>query len=148
MQDGLSKALGIENVREPLEPNEIVVVKKEAPILTTSDIPDKNDIKEDYILARNTFRELIRKGTDALNGLEKISKEAETPHQSARVAEVISTLMKTVSETTRDMFALQKMTKELSGESGKKTETPITVDKAVFVGTTSDLLKKVKSEQQ
>jgi hypothetical protein len=56
--------------------------------------------------------------------------------------------MKTVAETTKDLFDLQKRKKDLAGGNEKKLdETAITIDKAVFVGTTAELLKKVKGNE-
>jgi inosine/xanthosine triphosphate pyrophosphatase family protein len=44
---------------------------------------------------------------------------------------------------------LQKKTKELKDEPQKKPhDVGVTVERAVFVGTTSDLLKKIKAEKQ
>ena len=58
--------------------------------------------------------------------------------------------MKTISETTKDLYDLHKKTKELKEINNKtsKSDGDITVEKAVFIGTPSDLLKKVKAEQQ
>jgi hypothetical protein len=56
--------------------------------------------------------------------------------------------MKTVAETTKDLFDLQKRKKELAGGTEKKLdETAVNVERAIFVGTTAELLKKVKSNE-
>jgi hypothetical protein len=60
----------------------------------------------------------------------------------------MATLMKTVAETTKDLFDLQKRKKELAGGTEKKlVETAVNVERAIFVGTTAELLKKVKSNE-
>lgn len=146
--DLLSKKLGIEEL--PSKSFELVQCSEpeETELVPVKDIPDQQDIKEDYQLARKTFRNMISKGTQVLDNLESISKEAETAREAARIAEVMSALMKTVSDTAKDMFLLQKITKELKDEPNKKQETGVNIDKAVFVGTTADLLKKIKAEDQ
>jgi hypothetical protein len=103
------------------------------------------DQEEDYRLARKTFRALITKGNDAIEGISDLAKESESP----RAYEVMATLMKTVAETTKDLYDLQKKTKDLLTNNGSKKldETNITVDKAVFVGTTAELLRKVKNNE-
>lgn len=148
----ISKALGIEFTPEPgLE-------KKPAPLVVAKDpgiellpeklpvtIPDPTDIKEDYQLARKTFRKLIKKGDEAVDGLGAVAKETESVREAARVYEVMANLMKTVSDTTKDLFTLQKMTKDLmEGEKKEQPTTNVNVDKAVFVGTTSELIERMK----
>ena len=74
-----------------------------------------------------------------------LAKQSESP----RAYEVLATLMKTVGETTKDLFDLQKRKKDLAGGTEKKLdESAITIDKAVFVGTTAELLRKVKSKDE
>jgi hypothetical protein len=135
----LSKALGIEHEQEILPP-----VKKQDVAVQPEPTEDQEDQKNDYVLARRTFRDLIDKGNDAIEGISDLAKQSESP----RAYEVMATLMKTVAETTKDLFDLQKRKKDLAGGNEKKLdETAITIDKAVFVGTTAELLKKVKGNE-
>lgn len=138
--ESLSKALGIEHEVEILPPlkQEVAVIEEPAAVGSV-------DQQEDYTLARSTFRQLITKGNDAIEGISDLAKESESP----RAYEVMATLMKTVAETTKDLYDLQKKTKDLLTNSGSKKldETNITVDKAVFVGTTAELLRKVKNNE-
>ena len=135
----LNEALGIETNQEILPP-----VKKQevagAPVPTE----DQEDQKNDYLLARKTFRELIDKGNGAIEGISDLARQSESP----RAYEVMATLMKTVADTTNQLFDLQKRKKDLVGGTEKKLdETAITIDKAVFVGTTAELLRKVKGNE-
>jgi len=102
-----------------------------------------NDAEADYNLARNTFRNLIQQGNLAMEDMKKLARQSESP----RAYEVFATMMKTISETTKDLYDLQKKTKDLKEDKGKPTQENITVEKAVFVGTTSELLKKIKEEK-
>jgi hypothetical protein len=52
-----------------------------------------------------------------------------------------------VADTTKDLYDLQKKTKDLK-DNGKKEETTVTVEKAVFVGSTAELLQRVKEEKK
>lgn len=130
--DALSEALGIENAVEIIPPkqNEIINTPHE-----------ENDIEADYNLSRRTFRDLINKGNAAMESLTDLAKESESP----RAYEVLATMMRTIADTTKDLYDLQKKTKDLKGE--KKEETTVNVEKAVFVGSPSDLLKKIKEEK-
>ena len=105
---------------------------------------DHPDQEEDYRLARKTFRALITKGNDAIEGISDLAKESESP----RAYEVMATLMKTVADTTKDLYALQKMTKELKTEDKGRPqdEQRINVEKAVFCGSPTELLRMIKDK--
>ena len=136
IHETLSEALGIEHEVLPpvvVQPVQEVIVPTEGQV----------DQEEDYRLARKTFRQLINKGNDAIEGISDLAKESESP----RAYEVMATLMKTVADTTKDLYALQKMTKDLKAEDKARPqeEQRINVEKAVFVGSTAELLKQVKN---
>ena len=131
--DALSEALGIENAVEIIPP------QQSQPIINTPH--EEDDIKADYNLSRRTFRDLINKGNDAMESLTDLAKESESP----RAYEVLATMMRTVADTTKDLYDLQKKTKELSGQ--KKDDPTVNLDKAIFVGTTADLLKQIKEKK-
>ncbi len=138
----LSEALGIEHIEPPKQ----VEILPPAPIAEQSPPADSMpDQAEDYTLARKTFRSLIDKGNNAIEDLTDLAKQSESP----RAYEVLATLMKTVGDTTKDLYDLQKKTKDLLTDSGKKKldETTVNVERAVFVGTTAELLKKVKNNE-
>lgn len=133
--DIIAKSLGIGNDIEIIPP------KKEAEIINTPH--EEDDIKADYNLSRRTFRDLIHKGNQAMESLTDLAKESESP----RAYEVLATMMRTVADTTKDLYDLQKKTKDLR-DDGKKEQTNVTVEKAVFVGSPTDLLKRIKEEQK
>lgn len=132
--DALSEALGIENAVEIIPP-------KQSEIINTPH--EANDVEADYNLSRRTFRDLINKGNQAMESLTDLAKESESP----RAYEVLATMMRTVADTTKDLYDLQKKTKDLR-DDGKKDQPNVTVEKAVFVGSPTDLLKKIKEEQK
>lgn len=133
--DIIAKSLGIGNDIEIIPP------KQPEPIINTPHEDD--DIKADYNLSRRTFRDLIQKGNQAMESLTDLAKESESP----RAYEVLATMMRTVADTTKDLYDLQKKTKDLR-DDGKKEQPNVTVEKAVFVGSPTDLLKRIKEEQK
>ena len=137
--DTLSNALDISfEKQEVLEP-----VQQEKLVTSFS----QNDAESDYELARRTFRNLIEQGNLAMEDMKNLARESESP----RAYEVFSTMMKTISETTKDLYDLHKKTKELkeiNNKTSKIDDGTINVEKAVFVGTTAELLKRVKAEQK
>ena len=128
----LADELGIEHnlpeVRRPV--TEII------PVETTAG----QDQDEDYKLSRKTFRSLITKGSTAIEDMTDLARESESP----RAYEVLATLIKTVSDTTKDLYDLQKKTKDLKDD--RKDEPTINVEKAVFVGNPADMLKRIKEQ--
>ena len=137
--DALSDALGIENNKQL----EVIQNSDNTPVvLETERVP--GDIEQDYALSRRTFRDLIDKGNSAIEGITDLAKESESP----RAYEVLATLIKTVADTTKDLYDLQKKTKDLTTEEKKVADASVTnIDKAVFVGSTSDLLKQIKDKE-
>lgn len=138
-EKALSEALGIEHVEAPKVEVLPAIVEQPLPV---DSLPDQ---QEDYRLARRTFRDLINKGNSAIENLTDLAKESESP----RAYEVLATLMKTVGDTTKDLYDLQKKTKDLMKEDKARPqdEQRINVEKAVFVGSTAELLKKVKGNE-
>jgi hypothetical protein len=135
----LSDALGVEH--KPSEPEILPPAIIEEP----KEKLGSEDQRADYELSRKTFRELIHKGNAAIEGITDLAKQSESP----RAYEVLATLMKTVADTTKDLYDLQKKTKDLSKEdkSRPQDEQRINVEKAVFVGSTAELLKQVKANK-
>lgn len=136
VNDSLSNALDI-----PFEKQEVL-----DPIKQVEEVQLTSDAEADYNLARTTFRNLITQGNLAMEDMKELARQSESP----RAFEVFATMMKTISETTKDLYDLQKKTKELKQVNGKPTQPDgaINVEKAIFVGTTAQLLKKVKEEKQ
>lgn len=138
--DKFAAALGIKHVEPVKEPKQELIVQSTPP----DELPA--DTKEDYDLSRKTFRGLIKQGNDAIENMTELAKQSESP----RAYEVLATLMKTVADTTKDLYDLQKKTKDLRGLNDKKApdQTSVNVEKAVFVGSPTDLLRQIKEEKK
>lgn len=135
----LSDALGVEH--KPAEPEILAPAIIEEP----KEEVGSEDQRADYELSRKTFRDLIHKGNIAIEGITDLAKQSESP----RAYEVLATLMKTVADTTKDLYDLQKKTKDLQNKGViEQKNDQIMVEKAVFVGTTADLLKQIKENKQ
>ena len=113
-----------------------VIEKKIDKIKSTSD-----DIKKDYDYTRGNLYSIIEKGQEALNGVLELAQESEMP----RAYEVAGQLIKNVADATDKLMKLQKELKDVNEES---TKGPTNVTNALFVGSTADLAKLLKSESQ
>ena len=92
----------------------------------------------DYKYSRENFYSLIERGQDAIDGILDLAKEGEHP----RAYEVAGQLIKNVGEVTEKLVDLQEKMKKLKEvpEHGPKS-----VTNALFVGSTKELQKMLKS---
>ena len=132
MTDKLDKTFNI--TPEVVEEEKTEVVKKEKPDRLT-----KDDITRDYEYTRGNLYSIIEKGQEAIDGILEIAQESEMP----RAYEVAGQLIKSVSDATDKLMDLQKKLKDVNEEEKKG---PTTVNNALFVGSTADLAKLIKSE--
>ena len=102
---------------------------------------DPNQIDADANFARDNMRELITNGNKALGELASVANQSESP----RAYEVLATMMKNLAEMNKDLLELQKRKKELAPQS--ETSKGVNRDKAVFVGSTNELLKMIKGNK-
>ena len=100
-----------------------------------------NNIDDDAEFARQNIRELIQKGNDAVEGILHVAKESEHP----RAYEVAANLIKNLSDLNKDLMEIQKRKKDLAPQSQRGGD--INVDKAVFVGSTTELVKFLKNNK-
>jgi hypothetical protein len=73
-----------------------------------------------------------------------VADESEHP----RAYEVVATLMKTMADLNKDLLDIQKKKRDLVGKEVVPSDGSINVDKAVFVGSTSDLIKLIKNNRE
>ena len=98
-----------------------------------------DDIDKDYQYTRANLYSLIEKGQESLNGIMELAGESASP----RAYEVAGQIIKSVADTTDKLMELQKKVKEVDEEKAKGPSQ--VTNNAVFVGSTSDLSKMLKS---
>jgi hypothetical protein len=129
IDDNLSEILNI----EPVKKQEVIPVQVEP----------QNDTQTDYDLSRQTIRNLVRKGEEALDELLFVAKQSESP----RAYEVVAGMIKNISEVTKELIDLQKKMKELN-EDTPKSSSGVNVQNAVFVGSTAELQKLLRQNKE
>ena len=134
--DNLNDAFNVESI----SPDKIIQSPEENKIVK-KDILDnvEEDIKKDYKYTRGQLYSIIEKGQEAVNGILELAQESEMP----RAYEVAGQLIKNVSDATDKLMDLQKKLKDVNKEEEQKG--PSTVNNALFVGSTSELSKLLKS---
>ena len=96
------------------------------------------DIKKDYDYTRGQLYDVIEKGQEALSGILDVANNTDHP----RAYEVAGQLVKSVSDATEKLMALQQKMQDL--EEGPKSKQKVTNNNALFVGSTAELSKLIK----
>jgi hypothetical protein len=136
------KNIVTDNLNEIFDVESELVDDRKPPIVREerSDLPD--DIAKDYTYARENLYDVIEKGTSALDELVHLAKASEHP----RAFEVVSQLTKTLVDANKDLLEIQKKVKSLRKEDESKG--PNNVTNALFVGSTSELQKLIKGDNE
>ncbi len=112
------------------------------PTNESTEIVKSEPLEDDAAHARETLRQLIDKGNEAIDGILNIAKNSDHP----RAYEVAGQLIKTVSDTAKDLLEVQKRKKDLEKED--KPTSKIQTQNNLFVGSTHELMKAMKQLNQ
>lgn len=93
------------------------------------------DIETDYNYARENLYGIIENGSNALNDLVEIAKASEHP----RAFEVVSTLMKTLTDANKDLLEIQTKVKKLKQDDPSTNQQGNVTNNALFIGSTTEL---------
>ena len=136
MKNNLDDAFNITPTEVEVDQTEV----KEPVGIQKPDRLTKDDIEKDYEYTRGNLYSIIEKGQEAINGILELAQESEMP----RAYEVAGQLIKSVSDATDKLMDLQKKLKDVEEETPQKG--PSTVNNALFVGSTAELQKMLKSQ--
>jgi len=100
--------------------------------------PNDDSIDADYEYARENLKSFIEQGKIAMENIIFLAKEGESP----RAYEVVGQLIKTLSDTNKDLLDLGKKVKDLKSKKDD-TQQPQHVTNALFVGSTAELQKLI-----
>lgn len=126
------------NLSNILNTDYIPVVREDKPVTIHQSENDNPDA--DY--SRANYYNLIEKGNEALEGILEVAKESQHP----RAYEVAANMIKNLSDVTEKLMILQKQQQELKPKDELAGPTNVNVDKAIFIGSTAELLKQLKNE--
>ena len=127
----LDDAFNVSSDIVPIESTEVGITKPER--------HERTDIEKDYEYTRGNLYSIIEKGQEAINGILELAQDSEMP----RAYEVAGQLIKSVSDATDKLMDLQKKLKDVEEE--KISKGPSTVNNSLFVGSTAELAKMLKS---
>ena len=105
----------------------------------------KNDLDKDYSDVRGNLKELIQKGSAAIDGILNLANETEQP----RAYEVLAQLIKTVSETNKDLLNMHNQMKTIKGEPQQTNNSGNKItNNSIFVGSTAELQKLLRGKMK
>ena len=123
------------------------IVEQALPVIVTeqpkkevvSGAPNDESIDADYEYARENLKLFIEQGKVAMENIIFLAKEGESP----RAYEVVGQLIKTLSDTNKDLLDLGKKVKELKSKKDDTQQPTQHVTNALFVGSTAELQKLI-----
>ena len=113
---------------------------KPEPVARVLPKTDGKDDDVDYNYARENYYNLIERNQDAIEEMLEIAKQSEHP----RAFEVVGQLIKSGLDANKELMGLHKTKKELSIQKGGDG---VSVNNAVFVGSTAELQKLLKAKR-
>jgi hypothetical protein len=103
----------------------------------------EREIDDDYEFSRKTYKDLVDKSNNAIEGMMELALQSEHP----RAFEVLSIMLKNTSDMTDKLMALQKQKKEIKKK--EKNEAPAATgvtNNNLFLGSVTDLQKHLISQ--
>jgi hypothetical protein len=105
--------------------------------------PDlKQDLADAYQQSKENLQGIIDQGKEAMEEILQIAKVGQHP----RAFEVYGTILKNMVDANKELLAIQKQMREMDENAKKATSNGPTIDKAIFVGSTSELSKLLKGK--
>lgn len=103
-----------------------------------------DDLQVDYEVSRETYKQLIEKGDQAIDLMMELARDSQHP----RAFEVLAGLLKTQADNTDKLADLQKKLQVLRNGPKAKSSSPEKItNNNVFVGSTTDLQRFILSQQ-
>jgi hypothetical protein len=104
---------------------------------------DDKNVEDDYEYSRDTYYDLIEKGRESLDLMIEVARESEHP----RAFEVLSGMIKGISDVNDRLMALNKVKKEIQKPDSPKLEGG-TTNNNIFVGSTTELQRFLQNEEK
>lgn len=126
-EDKLSDFLDIKPIEESVS-TEIAV-----PEVKSIKRQKKDLVNQDFNEARSNMKDLIQTGFNAIDGMMKVAEASDSP----RAYEVVSILLKTMTEMNSGLVELHEKANKAEPQSSKNIKN--TTNNSIFVGSTKDL---------
>jgi hypothetical protein len=102
----------------------------------------QQDLTDAYEQSKENLQGIIDQGKEAMGEILEIAKAGQHP----RAFEVYGGILKNMVDANKELLAIQKQIREMEGI--KKETSSTNIDKAIFVGSTSELSKLLKGKKE
>lgn len=137
----IEEALNLPIDAEPIEPDEILdpmgINSSLSGATESIVLENETEVNNDFQYARENLYKVSELGNKALESMIDIAQSSEHP----RAFEVLATLMKQMTDAQKDLLTLREKQNRITG---KTQESPNSVTNALFVGSTAELQKMLK----
>jgi len=103
----------------------------------------EQNVENDYEYSKRTYYDLIEKGQNALDDMIEVARNLEHP----RAFEVVSGMIKNVSDVNDKLMDLNKKKKDYYKQETKQIEGS-TTNNNLFVGSTTDLQRMLQNVEK
>lgn len=118
--------------------------KKNTEVVTThyNEPNIDEDLTDAYQQSKENLQSIIDSGKDAMEEILQIAKAGQHP----RAFEVYGGILKNMVDANKELLAIQKQIRTMD-DSKKESKSQTNIDKAIFVGSTTELQKLLKNKE-
>lgn len=120
----------------------MIQMNNTVPQIISTNIDDMAN--KDFEFARANMIDIVDKGREALEQLVRIADQSQQP----RAYEVLSTLIKTLIDSNKQIIDIHKLAKEIKTPEMSGDTVHMQIEGHAFFGSTTDLLKAIKEVEK
>jgi hypothetical protein len=135
MDKNLSEIFDVSPLNEKKPKTEVVTTRYNEPNMD-------EDLTDAYQQSKENLQGIIDSGKDAMEEILQIAKAGQHP----RAFEVYGGILKNMVDANKELLAIQKQIRSMD-ESKKESKSQTNIDKAIFVGSTTELQKLLKNKE-
>ena len=133
MDKNLSEIFDVSPLNEKKPKTEVVTTRYNEPNMD-------EDLTDAYQQSKENLQSIIDSGKDAMEEILQIAKAGQHP----RAFEVYGGILKNMVDANKELLAIQKQIRSMD-DSKKESKSQTNIDKAIFVGSTTELQKLLKN---
>lgn len=135
MDKNLSEIFDVSPLNENKPKTEVVTTHYNEPNMD-------EDLTDAYQQSKENLQGIIDSGKDAMEEILQIAKAGQHP----RAFEVYGGILKNMVDANKELLAIQKQIRSMD-DSKKESKSQTNIDKAIFVGSTTELQKLLKNKE-
>lgn len=135
MDKNLSEIFDVSPLNEKKPKTEVVTTHYNEPNMD-------EDLTDAYQQSKENLQSIIDSGKDAMEEILQIAKAGQHP----RAFEVYGGILKNMVDANKELLAIQKQIRSMD-DSKKESKSQTNIDKAIFVGSTTELQKLLKNKE-